>query len=80
MLTGLDIEAKAALVRAQLARARRPSRLDARPHRPPGRRLQEEARRAAALRRCTDPDPKAVGRAFTGAAVELALASYPGFT
>jgi hypothetical protein len=27
----------------------------------------------------TDPDPSAVGRAFSGAAVELALASYPGF-
>jgi hypothetical protein len=27
-----------------------------------------------------DPDPKKVGRAFSGAAVEMALASYPGFT
>ena len=26
-----------------------------------------------------DPDPKAIGRAFSGAAIELALASYPGF-
>ena len=26
-----------------------------------------------------DPDPKVVGRAFSSAAVELALASYPGF-
>ncbi len=25
------------------------------------------------------PDPKALGRAFSGAAIELALASYPGF-
>jgi hypothetical protein len=27
-----------------------------------------------------DPDPEKVGRAFSGAAVEMALASYPGFT
>jgi hypothetical protein len=27
-----------------------------------------------------DPDPKKVGRAFSGAAIEMALASYPGFT
>src|SRR5699024_12155072 len=26
------------------------------------------------------PTPESVGRAFSGAAVELALASYPGFT
>ena len=34
------------------------------------------------LLRCTVQDPSAdpVGRAFTAAAVELALASYPGFT
>ena len=37
---------------------------------------------ASALLRCTvmDPQPDPVGRAFTGPAVELALASYPGFT
>ncbi len=36
---------------------------------------------ASALLRVTvrDPDPRKVGRAFSGAAVELALASYPGF-
>jgi hypothetical protein len=40
----------------------------------------EEA--ASALLRCVvrDPDPKNVGRHFSSAAVELALASYPGFT
>ena len=27
-----------------------------------------------------DPSPEPVGRAFSGAVVELALASYPGFT
>ena len=37
---------------------------------------------ASTLLRCTvqDPSPEAVGRAFSSAAVELALASYPGFT
>jgi len=40
----------------------------------------EEA--ASALLRCVvrDPDPANVGRQFSNAAVELALASYPGFT
>ena len=40
--------------------------------------VQEEA---AALLHCVvrGPDPKALGRAFSGAAIELALASYPGF-
>ena len=40
----------------------------------------EEA--ASALLRCVvrDPDPANVGRHFSSAAVELALASYPGFT
>jgi len=40
----------------------------------------EEA--ASALLRCVvrDPDPANVGRKFSSAAVELALASYPGFT
>src|SRR5439155_11761903 len=37
--------------------------------------------RASALLHCAvkDADPKVAGRAFSGAAVELALASYPGF-
>jgi hypothetical protein len=40
--------------------------------------VQEEA---AALLHCVvrGPDPKAIGRAFSNAAIELALASYPGF-
>ncbi|MFW6694369.1 acyclic terpene utilization AtuA family protein [Streptomyces sp. MAR4 CNX-425] len=81
VLTGLDIEAKAALVRAQLAPAlagvadvrwtlARTDRPDAD--------VQEEA--SALLRLAVrDPDEAAVGRAVTGAAVELALASVPGF-
>ncbi len=40
----------------------------------------EEA--ASCLLRCVvkDPDAEKVGRAFTGVAIELALASYPGFS
>jgi hypothetical protein len=83
VLTGLDIEAKAALVRKQLENTltvkpaemqwtlARTDRADA---------DTEEA--ASALLRCVvrDPDPSNVGRQFSSAAVELALASYPGFT
>ncbi|MEU7210072.1 acyclic terpene utilization AtuA family protein [Streptomyces sp. NPDC044989] len=81
VLTGLDVEAKAALVREQmepvlgkvsdvrwdLARTDRP---DA---------ATEET--ASALLRLVvrDADEEVVGRALSGAAIELALASYPGF-
>jgi acyclic terpene utilization AtuA family protein len=79
VLTGLDIEAKARLVRDQLASVlpadaewelARTDHADAA--------TEEEA---SAILRCVarSADPKAIGRAFSGAAVELALASYPGF-
>ncbi len=81
VLTGLDIEAKAALVRAQMEPALgavadvrwdlvRTDRPDA---------PTEET--ASALLRLVvrDADQRAVGRALSGAAVELALAGYPGF-
>ncbi|KUM72520.1 exopolyphosphatase [Streptomyces curacoi] len=83
VLTGLDIEAKAALVREQMTDALAKSqpadirwdlvRTD-RPDAP-----TEEL--ASALLRLVvrDPDQNVVGRALSGAAVELALASYPGF-
>ncbi|MFJ8815066.1 acyclic terpene utilization AtuA family protein [Amycolatopsis thermoflava] len=83
VLTGLDIEAKAALVRDQLEGALK--------DRPPAeirwtlaRTDHEDAdteQRASALLHCAvkDADPKVAGRAFSGAAIELALASYPGF-
>jgi Acyclic terpene utilisation family protein AtuA len=83
VLTGLDIDAKAELVEAQLGMAltRRPPaevrwtlvRVDR-----PDAATEEQA---SALLRCTvrDPDAEVVGRAFSNAAVELALASYPGF-
>ncbi|GAA2360369.1 DUF1446 domain-containing protein [Saccharopolyspora halophila] len=83
VLTGLDIEAKAALAREQLEAhlTRRPAeltwslvRLDQ-----PDAASQEQA---SAILRCVvrDSDPDVVGRAFSGIAVELALASYPGFS
>ncbi|RPK52855.1 acyclic terpene utilization AtuA family protein [Streptomyces sp. ADI93-02] len=85
VLTGLDIEAKARLVKDQFADAleragskpaevrwelARTDRADA---------ATEET--ASALLRLVvrDPDAEAVGRAVSGAAVELALGSYPGF-
>jgi hypothetical protein len=83
VLTGLDIEAKADLVRRQLEAGLtvKPAELQwtlARTDHPDAD--TEEA--ASALLRCVvrDPDPKTVGRHFSSAAVELALASYPGFT
>jgi hypothetical protein len=76
VLTGLDIEAKAAFVRSQLAGLDTQWTLARTDH--PDASVQEEA---AALLHCVarGPDQKAVGRAFSGAAIELALASYPGF-
>ncbi|MGB6457592.1 MAG: acyclic terpene utilization AtuA family protein [Streptosporangiaceae bacterium] len=79
VLTGLDIDAKAALVRSQLAGVvpedagwtlARTDHADA---------ATEE--QASATLRCVvrNSDPKAIGRTFSSTAVELALASYPGF-
>jgi hypothetical protein len=76
VLTGLDIEEKAAFVRGQLSAFDAQWALARTDH--PDAPVQEEA---AALLHCVvrGPDPKAIGRAFSGAAIELALASYPGF-
>ena len=80
VLTGLDIEAKAALVRetlfgggswveadVQLIRTDKPD--------------PASSEEASALLRVTvkDADPRKVGRAFSGRVVEMALANYPGF-
>ncbi len=80
VLTGLDIDAKAELVRRQLESALtvKPAELQwtlARTDHPDAD--TEEA--ASALLHCVvrDPDPANVGRQFSSAAVELALASYP---
>ncbi|GGR09585.1 exopolyphosphatase [Streptomyces cinereoruber] len=85
VLTGLDVEAKAALVRDQIEDAfvrggSRPAEVRwdlVRTDRPDAG--TEET--ASALLRLVvrDPGPDAVGRTLTGAAIELALASYPGF-
>jgi len=83
VLTGLDIEAKAALVREQMG--------DVLAKSPPAEVRWELSRTdradaateetASALLRLVvrDPDQAVVGRPLTAAAVELALASYPGF-
>lgn len=83
VLTGLDIEAKADLIERQLdaALSVRPAELSwtlARTDHPDA----DTEQTASALLTCVvrDPDPAKVGRAFSSAAVELALASYPGFT
>ncbi|RDI42355.1 acyclic terpene utilization AtuA family protein [Nocardia mexicana] len=83
VLTGLDIEAKAQLVQRQLERwlPVRPAELEwtlTRTDRPDA----DSEEQASALLRCVvrDPDPNKVGRGFSSVAVELALASYPGFT
>lgn len=83
ILTGLDIEAKAALAQRQLESwlPVRPAELEwtlARLDRPDA----ETEEQASALLRCVvrDPDPNKVGRAFSSVAVELALASYAGFS
>jgi hypothetical protein len=83
VLTGLDVEAKAALAEAALferlgGRGRfqtAETRLVGRPSPDPA-----SAEEAVAELRVTvkDPDPAKVGRAFSSAAIELALASYPG--
>jgi hypothetical protein len=83
VLTGLDVEAKAALALDGLRDALpvQPASLEHRLVRldKPDADTNEQA---AALLRVTvkDPSPDPVGRAFSSAAVELALASYPGFT
>ena len=76
VVTGLDIEAKAALVQEQLADFDATWTLARTDHADAA--TEEEA---SALLRCVvrGADPKSIGRAFSGTAIELALASYPGF-
>ncbi len=84
VLVGLDIEAKASWVRAQVTAAlaadppaavewslARTDREDADTEEAASCRLRVSVR---------DEDPNRVGKAFTAPLVELALASYPGFT
>lgn len=81
-LTGLDVERKAELIRRQLAAplsvaAEATVTLARTDH--PDAGTEEEA---SALLHFTvkDPDPKRVGRAFSGAVVASTLASIPGFS
>ena len=83
VLTGLDIEAKAELAQRQFESwlTARPAELAwtlVRTDKPDA--ATEET--ASALLRCVarDSNPDAVGRQFSAVAVELALASYPGFS
>ncbi|WP_245976022.1 acyclic terpene utilization AtuA family protein [Amycolatopsis palatopharyngis] len=83
VLTGLDIERKAEWVRTELDAALEknpPAEVRwtlARTDHPDA----DTEQRASALLHCAvkDHDQKVAGRAFSGAAIELALASYPGF-
>jgi hypothetical protein len=76
VLTGNSIDYKAATVRKQLAHLGATWTLAHTNHLDSP--VQEEA---AALLHCVvrGPDPKKIGRAFSNAAIELALGSYPGF-
>jgi hypothetical protein len=83
VLTGLDVEAKAGLVRGQMEAAfsdRRPAEVRwtlARTEQP---NAPTEEQASALLRLVVrDADSRLVGRAVSSAAVELALAGYPGF-
>jgi hypothetical protein len=88
VLTGLDIEAKAALVRRQLeaelssleARGRRPKEVTWTLARTDHADAPSQEEASALLRLAVrDPSEEAVGRAVSGAAIELALSSIPGF-
>jgi Acyclic terpene utilisation family protein AtuA len=76
VLTGNHIDFKAATLREQLAHLDATWTLAHTDHLDSP--VQEEA---TALLHCVvrGPDPKKVGRAFSNAAIELALGSYPGF-
>jgi Acyclic terpene utilisation family protein AtuA len=81
VLTGLDLEEKAAWVRAQLDdRIQAASVTWSMGRLPEPDSDTEEG--ASVLLRCVvkDDNAAAVGKPFTAAAVELALGSYPGFT
>ncbi|WP_354643812.1 acyclic terpene utilization AtuA family protein [Kitasatospora camelliae] len=82
VLTGLDIEAKADLVRRQFATALAEPPADQRWTLARTDHADADTEESAsALLRLTvrDPDERRVGRALGAAAVELALAGYPGF-
>jgi hypothetical protein len=84
VLTGLEVEEKAALARETLFAALGGEgafeSVDVRLVRTDVADAPSEEGASAFLRvTVKDSDPRKVGRAFSGAAVEMALASYPGF-
>jgi hypothetical protein len=84
VLTGLDVEPKAAVAEAalfeQLGGRERFSEVDVRLIRTDKSDAPTNAEASAELRvTVKDPDPTRVGRPFSNAATALALASYPGF-
>ncbi|MFE7671546.1 acyclic terpene utilization AtuA family protein [Streptomyces albidoflavus] len=83
VLTGLDIEAKAELVKAQLGdalAAAGPKEVRWELARTDHEDAATEETASALLRLVVrDPEAEKVGRVVSGAAVELALAGYPGF-
>ena len=83
VLTGLEVEAKAALAEAQFrdALGTLPADLHVELARTDHADAATEAAASALLRiTARDPNRAVVGKAFSLAAVELGLASYPGFT
>ena len=84
VLTGLDVEAKAAAAESalfeQLGGRDRFAEVDVRLIRTDKPDAPTNAEASAELRvTVKDPDPTRVGRAFSNAATSLALANYPGF-
>jgi hypothetical protein len=81
VLTGLELEAKADWLRAQLdPRLTAASVTWSRSGLPAVDADTEEGASTRLRVTVQDPSPDPVGRTFSSAAVELALASYPGFT
>jgi hypothetical protein len=81
VLTGLDIDAKAGLFRRQFEAASNTEPAEvtwtlARLDTPDAPTQQQASALLTVVAR--DPDPKVAGRAFSNAAVEVALGSYPG--
>ncbi len=83
LLTGLDIQDKAALVERQFLAGleRRPAEIDFRLHRTDHPDADTQPAATALMTIVAwDPDAEVVGRAFSDAAVAMTLSSYPGAT
>jgi hypothetical protein len=81
VVTGLEVEEKAVWVRAQLGHRVRAQSITTTLGPLPREDADTEENASTLVRvHVQDSSPEPVGRAFSAAAVELALASYPGFT